>query len=171
MDKEFSIAYDALKNKVFRFAIRMLQDAEDARDISQDVFEKIWNMNRQTRLSGNIEALSMIMTKNLCLDKLKHEKQKQHKLEFIRNTQEKAFHPADFDRKDTFMVIRSLIDELPEKQKMVIHLRDVEHYSFEEIAQVMEIEVSAVRMNVSRARKSVKEKLIKTMNYGLQTSR
>ncbi len=73
MDKEFPISFDALRNKVFRFAGRMVYDAEDARDIVQDVFEKIWNMQKQVRLTGNIEALAMTMTKNLCIDKLKHE--------------------------------------------------------------------------------------------------
>ncbi len=171
MDKEFPISVDALRNKIFRFARRMLYDAEDARDIVQDVFEKIWNMKKQDRLSGNIEALSMTITKNLCLDKLKHEKQKQQKLQVIRDTQEAVSPPADYDRNNTFQVIRGLIDRLPEKQRMVIHLRDVECLSFDEIAEILEMDVPAVRMNVSRARKSVKEKLIKTMNYGLQQTR
>jgi RNA polymerase sigma factor (sigma-70 family) len=171
MDKEFPISFDALRNKVFRFAGRLLHDDENARDITQDVFEKIWNMQKQARLSGNIEALAMTMTKNLCLDKLKHEKQKQYKLQVLRDSQEAFFQPADYDRKNTFQVIRELIDKLPEKQKMVIHLRDVESFSFDEIAEIMQMDVSAVRMNVSRARKTVKENLIKTMNYGLQQSR
>ncbi len=171
MDKEFPISFDALRNKVFRFAGRMVYDAEDARDIVQDVFEKIWNMQKQARITGNIEALAMTITKNLCLDKLKHEKQKQHKLQVLRDRQNAVFHPADYDRKNTFQVIHGLIAQLPEKQRMVIHLRDVESLSFDEIAEIMAMDVSAVRMNVSRARKTVKEKLIKTMNYGLQQSR
>ncbi len=146
MDKEFSISFDTLRNKVFRFASRMLQNKEDARDIVQDVFEKIWNLKKQARLSGNFEALSMTMTKNLCLDKLKHEKQKQHKLQLLRESHETVFMPADYDRKNTFQVIRGLIDELPDKQRMVIHLRDVESLSFDEIADIMEMDVSAVRM-------------------------
>ena len=171
MDKELPISFDALRNKIFRFACRMLHDDEDARDITQDVSEKIWNIHKQKRLSGNIEALAMTMTKNLCLDKLKHEKQKQHKLQVLRYRQEAIFQPADYDRKNSFQVIRELIDKLPAKQRMVIHLRDVEFYSFDEIAAIMQIEVSAVRMNVSRARKTVKENLIKIMNYGLQQSK
>ena len=171
MDKEFPISFDALRNKVFRFACRMLHNDEDARDITQDMSEKIWNMHKEARLSGKIEALAMTMTKNLCLDKLKHEKQKQYKLQVLRDSQETAFQPADYDRKNTHQVIRELIDKLPEKQRMVIHLRDVESFSFEEIAEIMAMDVSAVRMNVSRARKTVKENLIKTMNYGLQQSR
>lgn len=167
MEKEFPILFESIRDKVFRFARRILNDPEDARDTVQDVFEKMWKMSSKTHIQGNFEALSMTITKNLCLDKLKHEKQKQHKLQLLRVRHEPVSLPVDFDRKNTFQVIRGLIDELPEKQRMVIHLRDVEGLSFDEIATIMDTDISAVRMNVSRARKTVKEQLIKTMNYGL----
>ncbi len=64
MDKELPISFDALRNKVFRHARRIVHDAEDA--IVQDVFEKIWNMQKQARLTGNIEALAMTISKNIC---------------------------------------------------------------------------------------------------------
>jgi RNA polymerase sigma-70 factor (ECF subfamily) len=167
MEKEFPIIFESIRDKVFRFATRILNDPEDARDAVQDVFEKMWKMSNKTHIQGNVEALSMTITKNLCLDKLKHEKQKQHKLQLLRVSHKPVSLPVDYDQKNTFQVIRGLIDELPEKQRMVIHLRDVEGLSFKEIATIMDTDIPAVRMNVSRARKTVKEQLIKTMNYGL----
>lgn len=62
MDKEFPMSFEALRNNVFRFACRMLHNDEDARDITQDMSEKIWNMHQEARISGKIEALAMTMT-------------------------------------------------------------------------------------------------------------
>jgi RNA polymerase sigma-70 factor (ECF subfamily) len=57
---------------------------------------------------------------------------------------------------------------LPEKQKLVIHLRDVEGYSFEEMSEVLEMDEVALRVNLSRARKKVKEEILKIVNYGIK---
>ena len=61
--------------------------------------------------------------------------------------------------------IISFINELPEKQKMVIHLKDVEEYEVSEISEILEIEENAVRVNLMRARQKVKEQITQLMNY------
>ena len=63
---------------------------------------------------------------------------------------------------------RSIIAALPEKQRMAIHLRDVEGYEIAEIGEILGMEERNVRMNLSRARKSVREEIIKVMNYGVE---
>ena len=79
---------------------------------------------------------------------------------------------ADGEHETTTMdmasLTRRLIAELPEKQRVAIHMRDVEGYEIEEIATLLECDESSVRMNLSRARKSVREQLIKLMNYGVK---
>ena len=57
---------------------------------------------------------------------------------------------------------------LPDKQRIIIHLRDVEGYEFEEIARILESDETSVRVNLSRARKRVKEELLNAINYGLE---
>ena len=70
--------------------------------------------------------------------------------------------------KDMASLTRRLIAGLPEKQRVAIHMRDVEGYEIEEIAALLECDEASVRMNLSRARKSVREQLIKLMNYGVK---
>lgn len=72
------------------------------------------------------------------------------------------------DNRDIAILTRSIISKLPEKQRLAIHLRDVEGYEIEEIGEVLGIDENSVRMNLSRARKSVRTELIKTMNYGVK---
>ena len=61
--------------------------------------------------------------------------------------------------------IINFINELPEKQKMVIHLKDVEEYEVSEISEILEMEENAVRVNLMRARQKVKEQITQLMNY------
>jgi RNA polymerase sigma-70 factor, ECF subfamily len=165
--KEFDIKVVSLKDKVFRFAKKILNDGDDAEDVVQDLFEKLWKMKNQLQKYDNIEAFVIKTTRNLCLDKLKHEKiniQKTRELQFHQQT---ITIPDESEKKEINIIIKSTIQHLPEKQKLIIHLRDIEGYEFDEIVKIMEMDVNAVRMNLSRARKAVKEKIIYTMNYGL----
>ena len=69
---------------------------------------------------------------------------------------------------DMVTLTRRLITELPDKQRLAIHMRDVEGYEIEEIADLLESDEASVRVNLSRARKSIREQLIKLMNYGVK---
>ena len=168
MSKEFNILVSAVRDKIFRFALKILSNNyEEAQDVVQDVFEKLWKMKNNLHQYKNLEALSVKMTKNICLDKLKHEKIKAQKIIKRIDTVDYMSN-NNYDEKNTSEIIKGLIDQLPEKQKMIIHLRDVEGLEFDEIADIMEMNTNAVRMNLSRGRSAIKEELIKTMNYGLQ---
>lgn len=72
------------------------------------------------------------------------------------------------DNRDIATLTRLIISQLPEKQRLTIHLRDIEGYEIEEIGEVLGIDETSVRMNLSRARKSVRAELIKAMNYGVK---
>jgi RNA polymerase sigma-70 factor (ECF subfamily) len=85
----------------------------------------------------------------------------------IASEQTETAYYQDYADKDMDALLKSFIQELPDKQRMVLHLRDVEGCDFQEITEIMEIDINAVRMNLSRGRKTIKERLIKTMNYGL----
>lgn len=168
MSKDFNIQIASIKDKVFRFARKILDSHEDAQDVVQDLFVKLWQMRSELSRYDSLEAFSIRVTRNMCLDKLRHEKQKTQKLQVVYKNQTTADYTDHFEHKDASDIVKNMIQELPEKQRMIIHLRDVEEMDYEEIAEIMEIEINAVRVNLSRARKTIKEKLIKTMNYGLQ---
>jgi RNA polymerase sigma-70 factor (ECF subfamily) len=164
--KEFKIRVLPLGNKLHRYAAGILRDIHEAEDIVQEIFLKLWNMRQQINEIHNIDAFAFRMTRNLCLDRLRAAKPNliDENLESaLRNREGKNGDPENLMiMSDAVKEVQRLIDRLPEQQKTIIHLRDVEGYSNEEIAEIMDMEVNTVRVNVSRARKSVRESMSKT---------
>ena len=73
----------------------------------------------------------------------------------------------ELEAKDSVSWVERIMDELPEQQKMVIQLRDVEQYEYDEIEKLLDMKPTAVRVALSRARKAVREKLMEKHNYGI----
>jgi RNA polymerase sigma-70 factor (ECF subfamily) len=166
--KEFNAVVLPLKDKMYRCALYMLGDRMDAEDVVQDVYEKLWTKKNTLPLLENLEAYVFRSVKNLCCDRLSSQKLHREKLEDIRiNTNESVYDNRAEERN-----LKSILDKeiaaLPEKQKMVVFLRDVEGYEMEEIAKLLDMEEPNVRVVLSRARKLLREKMIKIMSYGLQ---
>lgn len=157
------------KNKLYRFALRFLNNEEEAKDVVQEVFIRVWNGREQMNEVQNWEAWCMRITKNLSLDRIRSLNRKSAQ------PLDKAFdihHPELTPYETTEMhermqSISTLIASLPEKQRQVIHLRDVEGYSYTEICDIMEIDMNQVKVSLFRARNSVREKLMKINAYGL----
>jgi RNA polymerase sigma-70 factor (ECF subfamily) len=69
--------------------------------------------------------------------------------------------------RDTWNWVEKIINDLPEQQKLIIQMRDIEQYEFEEIAKILEMNETAIRVALSRARKTIRESMTKTHNYGI----
>ncbi len=158
-----------VKNKLFRFAFRLLGSSEEAKDVVQEVFIKVWNGREQLEQIQNMEAWCMRITKNLSLDKLRARQRKfTDTLEESFDVQQEGLSPHETTEMMESMVrINQLIAALPEKQRQVIHLRDVEGYSYNEICDILELDMNQVKVNLFRARNAVREKLVKMNAYGL----
>ena len=145
----------------------LLVSTEEAEDATQELLFKLWKNNKKLSDYKNVEAFAMTMTKNYCYDRLKS-KQANNLTLVHSNYKEKD---TSLDRKieyqDSVNQVHKLIENLPEQQKLVIQLRDVEQYSFDEICDMLNMKPNTVRVALSRARKSIREKLIKTHNYGV----
>lgn len=155
-----------VKDKLFRLAKTMLQNNEDAEDALQEVYMKLW---KNSEIIGDLkspEAYAMKVMKNFCLDRIKSRKNKQmveiqeHQIEKENFT---PFSMVSFDNLKDLML--KLFSTLPEQQRMIIHMRDIEHYSYKEIEEVTGLNVNAIRVNLSRARKSVKGNYLKIRSY------
>jgi RNA polymerase sigma-70 factor (family 1) len=164
--KEFKIRVLPLGHKLHRYAAGILKDIHEAEDIVQDIFLKLWNLRQHIGEIQNIDAFAFRMTRNLCLDRIKALKPTlmDERMETVLKSRKALSDDPEHDLilRDTIAEVQRLIEQLPEQQRTAIHLRDVEGYSNEEIAEIMEIEVNAVRVNVSRARKSLRESMSKT---------
>ncbi len=165
--EEFENKVFILKDKLFRFALKILSDVQDAEDVVQEVMIGFWNKRAGLSKLLSIEAYAMRSVKNMSLDKIKHYKVRQNKMTDIIQQSECIYNEQFAERNEMHNLIKKSIDGLPEKQKLVIHLRDVVGYSFEEMSEVLEMDEVALRVNLSRARKKVKEEIQKIVNYGI----
>lgn len=156
-----------VKNKLFRFALRIVGNAEDAEDIVQDVFIKVWDKRIDMHKFLNMEAWCMKLVKNQSLDRIKSGHFKAYLNKEEKDVQSEDHTPHDqTELSDTIKIVHDCITRLPEKQKQVIQLRDVEGYSYQEISEIMEIDMNQVKVNLFRARKTIKERILKQETYG-----
>ncbi len=154
-----------IKNKLYRLANRMLNDTAEAEDTVQEVFIRLWSKKEKLKEYRSIEAFAMVITKNLCLDKIKSIRNKTTELK-NNDIQMSENNPyQQIKNKDTVQKIHEIINELPEQQKLIIHLRDIENCDYDEIAEVTQLSLNTIRVTLSRARKKVRDTLIKIQNY------
>ena len=155
------------KDKLYRMAKRLLTSREEAEDATQEILLKLWKKNKVMDSYNNVEAFAMTMTKNFCLDRLKSKQATNLKLVHSNYEDGSQSLQKQLETRDSLSWVEKIMEELPEQQKMVLQLRDVEQYDFEEIAQMLDMQVGTVRVALSRARKIVREKLVQKHNYGI----
>ena len=121
-----------VQGRLFRVAQMFLRNREEAEDAIQDVLLRLWTNRQQLETYHSVEALAVQMTKNLCLDRLKsHHKQKMQNDADVNSVQATELSPhRQLENSDSASLMHKLIGELPEQHKLVLHLRDVEEYSF-----------------------------------------
>lgn len=156
------------KDKVFRLAKRLLVSTEEAEDATQEVLLKLWNNKKKIQEYKNVEAFSMTMTKNFCYDKLKSKQAQNLKIVHSNYEDGNTSLQKQIELNDSVDWVSKIIEELPEQQRVIIQLRDIEEYDFDEIAKMLDMNNTAVRVNLSRARKAIREKLTNTHNYGIK---
>jgi RNA polymerase sigma factor (sigma-70 family) len=164
--EEFNLKIMPARDKLYRFALALLQNKEEAKDALQEVFLKLWSHRDQLDNVLNLESYAMKVTKNLCLDKLKYYSNKEMVDLSDRRMRVDNFTPfttVSFNNLKELMI--KLFSALPEQQRLVIHMRDIEHCSFEEIKEVTGMTINNIRVNLSRARQNVKNNYIKIKAY------
>ena len=155
------------KDKVFRLAKRLLVSTEEAEDATQELFFKLWRNKEKLSDYKNVEAFAMTMTKNYCYDRLKSKQASNLTLVHSNYKEKDTSLDKKVEYRDTVNQVHKLIEKLPEQQKLIIQLRDVEQYDFDEICKMVDMKPTAVRVALSRARKTIRQELIKQHNYGV----
>ncbi|SFS34114.1 RNA polymerase sigma factor [Lutibacter maritimus] len=164
---EFLKTVMPFKDKVFRLAKRLLVSTEEAEDATQELYFKLWKNKNKLADYNSIEAFAMTMTKNYCFDRLKSKQASNLKLVHSNYQENGTSLQKRVELNDSVSLVHKLIENLPEQQKIIIQLRDIEEYEFEEIAEMLQINPTAVRVSLSRARKTIREQLTKQHNYGI----
>jgi len=155
------------KDKVFRLAKRLLVSTEEAEDATQELFFKLWRNKEKLADYKNVEAFAITMTKNYCYDRLKSKQASNLTLVHSNYKEKDTSLDKKLEYRDSVSQVHKLIENLPEQQKLIIQLRDVEQYDFDEICKMLDMKPTAVRVSLSRARKTIREELIKKHNYGV----
>ncbi len=161
---------------VYEMALRVSKNREDALDISQDTFCKLWLLLSGEEDTGQISAMYsyiLRMTRNCALDFLRKQSIRRHdSLSFEGEDGEaKEIEIADddvssdpvaaFERKERIEAVRAAINSLPEDYRQILILRESDGLSYKEISDIMEIEMGTVKSKIFRARNLVKEYLEK----------
>ena len=164
---EFMQLVNPFKDKLFRVAKRLLVSTEEAEDATQEVLVKLWNRNESLDQYNSVEALAMTMTKNFCLDQLKSKRASNMKIVHTNFTDREASVQQKVEDRDTWNWVEKIMNDLPEQQKLIVQMRDIEEMEFEEISTILEMNEQAIRTALSRARKTIREKMVKTHHYGI----
>lgn len=156
------------KDKVFRLAKRLLISTEEAEDATQEVLVKLWIKNNNLDDYNNVEAFAMTMTKNYCLDQLKSKRAGNLKIVHNNFTDREPSLDKKVEDSDSLNWVEKIINQLPEQQRLIVQMRDIEQYEFEEIAKILDMNETTVRVSLSRARKTVREYMTKAHSYGIK---
>ena len=164
---EFIKVINPFKDRVFRLAKRLLVSTEEAEDATQEVLVKLWKNKDKLQGYSSVEALAMTITKNYCLDQLKSKRASEMRIVHSNYSDKQAGIDKQAEDRDSWGWVEKIIETLPEQQKLILQMREIEQYEYEEIAKIMDMNETAVRVALSRARKTLREQLTKTHSYGI----
>ena len=156
-----------LKNKLYRLALRITIDSAEAEDIVQETLIKVWNKREVWNEIESIEAFSLTICRNLALDAVKKLGNNNDSLD-NKTAPDCAYNPyEEIIHRDRIKVVKQIVDSLPEKQRSSMQLRDFEGKSYKDIADVLGITEEQVKINIYRARQTVKQRFQEIEDYGL----
>lgn len=159
--EELNIQFLEVKDSAYRYAVSLLHDTTEAEDVVQDLYERLWRRRLIIRRVG-FRSLVMTSVRNMSLDRLRRQRLSRHTA-----IDDEPLTTESPEVDNPVAIIRRIISHLPEREREIIHLHDVEGMDYEDIAEVVGTSVMAARMACSRARQKVKEEFEKIMSYGV----
>lgn len=150
-----------LKDKLFRMALRITMQREEAEDVVQETLIKLWKQRDNLEGIESLEAYAITMARNLALDHQKRASNNTISLDASPLISERSINPYDnIYAQEGLRRINKLMADLPEKQRSCMQLRDFEGKNYREIAEIMSITEDQVKVNIFRARKYIKEHMV-----------
>ena len=152
--EDYNKAVRELSGRVFRFAIKYLKNEDDAHDIVQDAFEKLWK-NREKVEYEKARSWLFTTSHNAMVNFLRKGKRITSM-----ETGSESWEPASADEARSYEmkeILDMCLERLPEQQRTIILLRDIEGYSYHDIGEILELSESQVKVYLFRARKKIKD--------------
>lgn len=162
----------SLQNKLFRYALSIVKEREQARDIVQEVLMKLWDQREGLDDVQNLEGWCIRMTRNKAYDKLKLHANKVVSLKLAnQEISQSAIPDKQAEQQDLIAAVHDLLQSLPEKQQEIFRLRDLMGYKNIEIEKMLGLDASQVKVNLFRARKKIRLQLNQLIDYGLENEK
>jgi RNA polymerase sigma-70 factor (ECF subfamily) len=146
-----------LREQLLHYSRSFLENPEDAEDVVQEAMMKLWYMRNELHTYNSIKALSVQMTKNLCLNRLKVVQRRKEKATVFSFENNILSPYTQLEQKDSVSQVMKIIDRLPGLQQTILRMRHIDGFEMDKIVEITGSKPEAVRMNLSRARKKVKE--------------
>jgi RNA polymerase sigma-70 factor (ECF subfamily) len=157
-EREYNDCVTQYADNVFRFIVKNLRHEEDARDVVQTAFEKLWR-NREEVDGAKSKSYLFTVAYNTMIDHLRKVKRIQLKEDFKDDTR-----VSNKQVNNTKEILRNALERLSETQRSLVMLKDYEGYSYEEIGKIMGLSESQVKVYLHRARLQLKEYIVKVEN-------
>lgn len=165
--REFCTIFLPMKDRIYRYAKVILCNTEEAEDLTQDFYEKLWLRHAEFGSEQCKEAYVFRSVRNLCLDRLKSRRRFEDKTAVLASSQSEEISETATEWSDMPEWFDKVLASMPEKNRQIVHLRDVEGLEMEKISEIMDVEIPSLRVLLSRSRKLLREKMTKIMEYGL----
>lgn len=151
-----------LRDMLFRLSLRITACREDAEDIVQETLLRLWKQMEQGTPIDSIEALAVTICRNLSLDyTARHDRQSVSLDEQAHEHPDTSRSPSEhLEAQEQRQRIEALLAQLPEKQRTALQLRDIEGYTYKDIARMMQISEADVKVNIFRARQRFRALLL-----------
>ena len=155
---EFKRLFLPCSNKLYLVAWRLTHNRQEAEDLVQETMLKLWTQRNKLHELKNSEAFSVRTLHNIFID----QNRKKHFAETDSPPEEMTLKANECDasemmqQKETGVIVTRLIAKLPKQQRDIITLKDIDDFSYEEIAQQTELSMINIRVHLSRARKQIR---------------
>ncbi len=155
-----------LNRRLYILAYGILRNKQEAEDVVQDAFIKMWTMKSDLDRYDDPCALAVTITRNKCIDKLR-------RLKFTDGTKDEYDFsrtdpdPSPYDKlvsSENVQIINRIINKLPPNYREVIDMKEIRGLSYEEISKLNDVNINTLRVNLSRARQLIKEEYLKYIN-------
>ncbi len=148
---EYNKSVEEYADRLYRFILKNIQDTEDARDIVQEAYTRLWSKINEVS-AIKVRSYLFSTAYHVMIDMIRKEKRK---TEYRQNLQQDPIHHEDYS--DVSEILHEAINKLPEIQRSVILLRDYEGYSYDEIAEITGLNESQVKVYIFRGRMYLKK--------------
>ncbi len=158
--EEFNNLVAKMQDKMYRLALRVVNSEQEAMDVVQDSFIKVWRKREHLATIENKEAYLMTVTRNMGIDKLRARKMETSDIDEHWDIKSTSPNPErTLVAKQQLSRVMEIVDSLPENHRTVIHLRDIEGYTYKEISEMTGYNLEKVKVYLHRARTKLKQKL------------